>query len=777
MEHPSRELVQQLGALGLASAADLRRCAGRVRRLARGLPATDSVWMDALVLRGKISPYQARALETDRSNELVIGRKFVLRTPLHLDPLLSTFSAQMPGRRERVHVSRMPSPPNEGEAAALRLLKTIKNLSILKGQLPFLPFDAMLERDEVFLIAPLSEGDSLARLLVRRGRFPEAIVRIIAQELLRPLQAAESIAVHGDLRSANLWVSRRGELHLLNWGLLDAVCPEITIHSRLPLDACDGLAPERVDSAQRTAPASDIYSLGCLLWQLLTGRPPHPVADPLAKMAAHRQRQVADVRTLAPDVSESFSLLLRNMTTREAHRRPQGYAEISQIIGPSSAWNRRRLQQFFQQFETNAPRQSSEVPTKSRVPALAGTAVLTAGLCLAAWNREHLGWPKLSSLSAATAETKTSSTLPADLPAAPLSSDQPVPTRIAVAATGSQNAPAAFPSDQADSPVGSKTAATPLQPLPSPTLEGVLNLSGTEPYAAGPVMTGETLVLKGTSAAPAVIRIQDLPLVLEAGQIRLEHVRLVIDTPANPQKFSPVQLRCKTLSVHQTVLQDHRPAPQTPVMHWQSGNNSEANPARLLIHESRIETSAAVLSLDVPLAAARFDHVLVRGAASLMEARQGAAPGLRAPVILNFSTLRDCRAAVALPDQDALQPSGQISLQGEETVISLQRGAPLVSFPRVLPPPALAQHLEVNAQGLIVEMGTMLAGSLQGPAGNPFTEIPSDSIRVDGLLSGDFHFEPVGTDGIDRHQVVIDALPVRQSSERPGVRFDRLPRE
>ena len=69
-EPPTEELRGRLLTLNLCSPRDWRRCRPIVRRLARDLPTFDSVWLDALVQLGRLTPFQARRLEEkDRHNQ------------------------------------------------------------------------------------------------------------------------------------------------------------------------------------------------------------------------------------------------------------------------------------------------------------------------------------------------------------------------------------------------------------------------------------------------------------------------------------------------------------------------------------------------------------------------------------------------------------------------------------------------------------------------------------------------------------------------------------
>ncbi|WP_437228725.1 serine/threonine protein kinase [Planctomicrobium sp. SH661] len=775
MEPPSQALAQQLGALGLATAADLRRCSPRARKLARGLPGTDSVWIDALVHAGKITQYQARQLEADRGDELVIGRKFVLQRPIHLDPLLSLFEAGAPGRREKFLISRMTCSPQGGEASALRMLKTIQSLATCREQFPAIPFDAILERGSLFLLASHQPGESLAKLLVRRGRFPEPVVRGIAQEVLRQLQMTETFAVHGDLRVANLWLSHRGDIGLLNWGLLDAVSPEINIHSRLPLDAYDGLAPERGDASRRATATSDVYALGCVLWHLLTGRPPYAVADPLAKWTAHRTRQIPDVRTLAPDVSESLAQLIRNMTAREVHRRPQTCSEVRQMLGGGSNWNRSRLQRFLHEFESAAPRQVTRSQSRSRVPALAGAVLLSVGLVAAAWNRDKLGWSGLSKLSAA---VNVSTSTVKELSATPPMDGRPVeasgaPTQMGavpdnLTRTASEALP--FPSSSASEiPVDSGLAS-----LPSPDAEGVVQLAGDQEYIASEVIAGESLTLRGERERPAVVHVRHSPLTLEADNIRLENVRLIVDAvDSGVGDKSPVIVRAQTLTVTHSSLDWSTGTAGVSLVKWSPPQGTASGSGRFVLHDSTITAASHFLEMEMPLGAGLLENVLIQQVASVLSLPQGPAAGLRVPFVMNACTMQECGPLVRMPTGQSLQQSGRLSLQGADSVVQMTGGAPLIEVATEQDAALWQSHVEVAAQGLIVEVGMKLAG-VRGSLPNSFRELNSEELPVDGLLTGDFHFEP-DPDSRGAERLILDAVPVLSSSRLPGVDASRLP--
>src|SRR5262249_49192347 len=97
---------------------------------------------------------------------------------------------------------------------------------------------------------------------------------------------------------------------------------------------------------------SDAYALGCLLWQLLAGRPPFPGGDPLIKIAAHQSRSIEDVRRWAPDTPPVLAEGIRKLTANDVSQRPDNLHEILEIGHGPGRTGRARLASFRRRFES-----------------------------------------------------------------------------------------------------------------------------------------------------------------------------------------------------------------------------------------------------------------------------------------------------------------------------------------------------------------------------------------------------------------------------------------
>src|SRR5262249_3674114 len=90
----------------------------------------------------------------------------------------------------------------------------------------------------------------------------------------------------------------------------------------------DYMAPEQARDSRATSIQSDIYSLGCTFYYLLTGVPPYPGGDITDKLTRHARGAVPEIRDLRPDVPHEVSALLRRMMAQEPADRSADYDEL-----------------------------------------------------------------------------------------------------------------------------------------------------------------------------------------------------------------------------------------------------------------------------------------------------------------------------------------------------------------------------------------------------------------------------------------------------------------
>jgi serine/threonine-protein kinase len=175
-----------------------------------------------------------------------------------------------------------------------------------------------------YLLMPLLEGASLRRHLAARGpAFGLAETLWIVRQIALGLQNLHEAGwLHGDLKPENIFLSPAGHATLLDFGLArQRNTPECVSTGRWT-GTLAYAAPETILPDQPLTPAMDIYGLGVVLYELLTGQLPFAHANPEDMAAAHLTALAPDIVPLRSEISPRLARLVRKMLSKEALRRP-----------------------------------------------------------------------------------------------------------------------------------------------------------------------------------------------------------------------------------------------------------------------------------------------------------------------------------------------------------------------------------------------------------------------------------------------------------------------
>ncbi len=498
---PSDDLVRQLSELQLCRSSDLRRARTFVRRLARDLPAFDSVWVDALVQMRRLTPYQARMLEERASAGLRIG-PYVIVDELGRGPHAVTYLARQLDRRERCVVKRLRVPVEQVSECRHRLELLLERSAGWSHPHLVLPHSSPTcgER-ELATVSRWISGVPLNELLVRRGRFPASIVLEVGRQLLDGLASLDSRGlVHGDIRLSNARLTDCGLVVLVDGGIRPAMFPELTIHQSFALEGYDGIAPELIGTGAVANASTELYAVGCLLWQLLAGRPPYPMADPLMKLAAHQTRRIEDVRNWAPDTPKLLAESILSMTSPCPEERPRSFDELLQRWGRPGAMTRSRLRCYRRLFDGAVPHLSQLSPavTSGRWGWIAATLFVASGAVVTLADKGL----RNDVLSLTTKVTQ------------------------AVRSREVHSTPSASAAEAARTPNQAAKTREGLLPLPSPSADGEIVLAEAGPYEVADVAANGSLVIRGAAGIRPVLREDREPLRLAAESVSLSNVSI-----------------------------------------------------------------------------------------------------------------------------------------------------------------------------------------------------------------------------------------------------------
>jgi eukaryotic-like serine/threonine-protein kinase len=193
-------------------------------------------------------------------------------------------------------------------------------------------YDAGEADGRPFIVMEYVPGTSLAQ---SARLAPGRVVELGVQACAGLQHAHDAGLVHRDVKPANLLVRDDGTLKIADFGIARAA--ESTRHTQAGtlLGTAAYLAPEQIAGADAT-PASDVYSLGAVLYELLTGRPPYAVAS-LADLAAQQREGVIEpVRDLEPAVPPEVEAAVMHALAREPRFRPASAADLAQELSTTS---------------------------------------------------------------------------------------------------------------------------------------------------------------------------------------------------------------------------------------------------------------------------------------------------------------------------------------------------------------------------------------------------------------------------------------------------------
>jgi hypothetical protein len=243
------------------------------------------------------------------------------------------------------------------------------------------------EDEQLYLVMELLEGESLAERIDRAGPMPWADAIDVAVQIARALAVAhEAGVVHRDLKPENVFLCADGVVKVLDFGIARVIAKEGEASSHLTqtgaiLGTALYMSPEAV-AREPVGPPADLYALGAILFELLTGRVLFEEENPVLVMGAHLRMPPERVLEAKPELSIPAALdgLVDQLLAKDPAARPISAAAVCE-----------QLQQMLVDdapLATGTPRAEPEPvppPSRSRAPmwiALGVTAAAAIGVAV-----------------------------------------------------------------------------------------------------------------------------------------------------------------------------------------------------------------------------------------------------------------------------------------------------------------------------------------------------------------------------------------------------------
>jgi eukaryotic-like serine/threonine-protein kinase len=197
-------------------------------------------------------------------------------------------------------------------------------------------FDVGQDDGRPFIAMEYVEGETLADLVARRGPLPAAEVASLGTQACAGLAAAHAAGlVHRDVKPQNLLLGAHGVLKLGDFGIAHGhEGTQLTLAGTV-LGTAGYLAPEQARGEQVSA-AADIYALGAVLYELLTGEPSRSVGS-LTELGSAVGFRPPDLATRAPHAPAQLVAAVTSCLAFRPEDRPASAATLAQMLAPAAA--------------------------------------------------------------------------------------------------------------------------------------------------------------------------------------------------------------------------------------------------------------------------------------------------------------------------------------------------------------------------------------------------------------------------------------------------------
>ena len=214
------------------------------------------------------------------------------------------------------------------------------------------------EQDSLYyMVMEFVDGANLSHLVQQHGRIAISTATSIIVQVADALDAAHNKGMlHRDLKPENIMVNTDGLAILMDFGIARLVDNNTRLtQTGMSIGTPSYMAPEQALGEAELGPACDIYSLGVVLFELVTGQLPYQADTPIAVMMKALNDPMPMPRSLNPEIPEAFENIILKATAKQVEDR---YADAAQF--------KQDLQGVLQHLETPTSQFRSDVKPQSK---------------------------------------------------------------------------------------------------------------------------------------------------------------------------------------------------------------------------------------------------------------------------------------------------------------------------------------------------------------------------------------------------------------------------
>ncbi|WP_165226573.1 serine/threonine-protein kinase [Aquisphaera insulae] len=310
-----------------------------IRAIRKGVGRNDDPQAVAsrLVEGGNLTEFQAGRLLLGKSSGLVFNR-YVLLDRIGLGAMGRVFKARH-RLMDRVVALKVVLPAHATSSNAVnRFFREMKIVGLLDHPNVVRAFDADQFEGSPFIVMEYLEGEDLEKALRRRGILPpDEVVGYMAQAAWGLAHAHEKGVIHRDIKPTNLFLTNTGFVRVLDLGLGAFV--GVSSAKTEPHDTDEGfvvgttdyMSPEQLSGESMDA-RTDLFSLGCAMYRLLTGKYAFPGATKMDRMLRRVSQPHVPITEIRPDLSLPLVRAIDRLLALRAEDRFESAGEVAEAL-------------------------------------------------------------------------------------------------------------------------------------------------------------------------------------------------------------------------------------------------------------------------------------------------------------------------------------------------------------------------------------------------------------------------------------------------------------
>ncbi|MEL7499396.1 MAG: serine/threonine-protein kinase [Planctomycetota bacterium] len=223
--------------------------------------------------------------------------------------------------------------PSLGQIAKDRFLAEARAAAAIDHANVVTVFQVGTQDRLAYMVMQWTPGETLESKLQRQESFDEPEIRRLAIEVASGLSAAhEQQMIHRDIKPANTWICDDGSIKLLDFGLARIADEESSFTGTGLLAGTPNFMSPEQSRGQELDERTDLFSLGCVLYRLLTNRLPFGGTTVLGTLQSIQNHHPAPIRSLNPDVSDDLIDVTMSLLAKQPANRPANARQLIQLL-------------------------------------------------------------------------------------------------------------------------------------------------------------------------------------------------------------------------------------------------------------------------------------------------------------------------------------------------------------------------------------------------------------------------------------------------------------